>query len=217
MTIKPILDRIDGKNAMELLASWSGVIQTGHIELASGKHTTTFIDFDIVREQNTELFGRLCHELACRILEDNQNIQCVIGPATGGNPIAEMVANFLNVLSPSRSLIISVPTKKASNGTPIIVDRWEREIRNKNVFFVDDALSEGSTYRHFMEWRKRMLLPIFIMGIGVFCNRGGMTGEQLGVPILHSIVEKPIESWYPERCPLCWDGKVPLKKHRHFE
>src|SRR5687767_12994274 len=77
---------------IEALLKKSGALLEGHFLLASGRHSAQYIEKFRILEQ-PRLTSQLCAELASRFA--GRNIQCVMGPVTGGIILAFEVGRQL--------------------------------------------------------------------------------------------------------------------------
>src|SRR4028118_1277686 len=77
---------------VEAILRESGALLEGHFLLASGRHSARYIEKFRLLEQ-PRLTSQLCGELAHRF--SGHDIQCVVGPVTGGIILAFEVARQL--------------------------------------------------------------------------------------------------------------------------
>lgn len=197
-------DRLPETEALVLYVQ-AGIIVKEHRVFASGRHGIEVVNFDKLRENAPEVFDRSCFELASRLTDEQ--IDYVLGPAEGGNPIAQSVAGFLSAMSPGLTSRISwVPTEKDELLMPLVNDRYLELLDGARVFLVDDVLNHGTTIRELMRLLKIRGIQIYVVGVGVFWTRSAITARDLRVPIIHTIVRRPIQDWPKSECPLCNQG-----------
>src|SRR5437868_4868758 len=77
------------ESEVEELLRQSGALMEGHFLLASGRHSQFYVEKFRLLEQ-PRVTSQLCTEIARRF--QNDNIQCVVGPVTGGIILAFEVA-----------------------------------------------------------------------------------------------------------------------------
>jgi orotate phosphoribosyltransferase len=75
------------------------------------------------------------------------------------------------------------------------------------VLVVEDIVTTGGSVRKVIT--AAQALSAIVVGVGVLCNRGGVTASRLNVPHFLSLVNVPMESWDAHECPLCQSG-VPI-------
>lgn len=80
-------------------------------------------------------------------------------------------------------------------------------IRGKRGVVVEDVLTTGGTVTKVLAAAKP--LDCNITSVCGLVNRGGVTAEVLGVPLLHTTLDVQMDSWPEEDCPLCQQG-VPI-------
>jgi orotate phosphoribosyltransferase len=75
------------------------------------------------------------------------------------------------------------------------------------VLVVEDILTTGGSARLVVE--AVAAAGGTVVGVGALCNRGGVSAQQIGAPVLFSLSTVPMESFAAEECPLCAAG-VPV-------
>lgn len=185
---------------LEILRA-TGALLEGHFRLTSGRHSDRFFLMPHTFQHPGET-ERLCRELASRFQEDQ--VETVIGPATGGIILAYEVARQLSRLTgrPVRAIF----TEKTEEGGMALKRQW-RLRPGERVLVVEDAVTTGGSVQ-------KAIAAIAgyqpaLVGVGCIVDRAGGRVD-FGVP-LRSLVRMEVESWSPEDCPLCRAG-VPLVK-----
>jgi len=170
----------------------TGAILEGHFLLSSGLHSPIYWEkFRVL--QHPHYTERLC-QLIARHFQD-QEVQLVAGPTTGGILLAYEVARQLGV----RSIFAE------REGKMRVFRRGFNIAPGERVLVVDDVLTTGgSLYEVITEVRRR---GGEVIGVGVLVDRG-QEGVNFGVP-LFSCYQTSIPNYKPEDCPLC-AAKVPL-------
>lgn len=173
----------------------SGAILNGHFLLASGLHSPVYWEkFQVLQYPNyTE---QLCHMIAAHF--QNQGIQVVAGPTTGGIILAFETARQLGVRG--------IFAEKTGTG--------ERAFRRgfgispgERVLIVDDILTTGGSIREVTAAVSKQGGKI--IGIGVLVDRSDQKIE-FGVP-LFSCHRSITITYSSSDCPLC-AAKIPLVK-----
>ncbi|MDN5347809.1 MAG: orotate phosphoribosyltransferase [Clostridia bacterium] len=164
----------------------TGVLWEGHFRLTSGLHAGQYLQCAQVLQYPEEA-ARLCAALAENY--NGQNIQVVIGPATGAIILAYEVARFLK----ARALFT-----EREEGV-MTLRRGFRIAPGERVLVVEDVVTTGGSVREVIEIVKAAGgVPV---GAGVLVDRSGGKVD-LGVP-LKALVFLDIEAYKPEECPYC--------------
>ncbi|MDQ4045207.1 MAG: orotate phosphoribosyltransferase [Chloroflexota bacterium] len=175
-----------------------GALKTGHFLLASGRHSDVYLEkFDLLR--NPRATGEVCAGFVEAFRE--MDIDVVVGPTTGGVLLAYETARQME--------LPAAYAERAKEGSD------KREIRRGTVFqegsrvlVVDDILTTGGSVRETLGALEAH--PVEVVAIGVLVDRSGGEVRFDDVP-LRALAQMKVESWEPERCPLCANG-VPLEK-----
>ncbi len=174
----------------------TGTLREGHFRLTSGRHSDRFFlmphafQFPAQTEQ-------LCAGLA-ELFADDQ-VETVIGPATGGIILAYEVARQLGKLygSPVRAVF----TEKTEEGGMALKRQWTLR-PGERVLMVEDAVTTGGSVQKAID-AVRGFEPA-IVGVACIVDRSNGNAD-FGVP-LRSLVQVQVESWTAEECPLCKQG-----------
>ena len=173
----------------------SGAILKGHFLLASGLHSPVYWEkFRVL--QFPSYTEQLCRLIASHFQQ--QKIQVVAGPTTGGIILAFEVARQLGV----RGIFAE---KEGSQGRAF--RRGFSINPGERVLIVDDILTTGSSIREVMAAVTRQGGKI--IGIGVLVDRSEQRIE-FGVPLFSCLRAETI-TYPPQDCPLC-AAKIPLVK-----
>lgn len=172
----------------------TGAILEGHFLLSSGLHSPIYWEkFRVL--QYPHYTERLC-QLIAKHFQD-QEVQLVAGPATGGILLAYEVARQLGV----RSIFAE------RQGKVRVFRRGFNITPGERVLVVDDVLTTGgSIYEVIAKVRRR---GGEVIGVGVLVDRS-QGGVNFGVP-LFSCYQTSTPTYVPEDCPLC-AAKIPLVK-----
>lgn len=170
-----------------------GGILKGHFELASGKHTDTYLEkFRIL--QWPDITSRLCGIIA-EAFRSNANL--VAGPTTGGVILAFETARQLGL----RNVI----AERKEGGQGREFKRGFEVGPGDEVLVVDDVLTTGGSIRDVIDAVRE--LGASVVGVGVLVDRSGGTVD-FGVPMEACLTMK-VDAWEAEGCRLCASG-VPL-------
>jgi orotate phosphoribosyltransferase len=176
----------------------TGAIRSGHFLYASGKHGDTYLEkFNLLR--NPQATSKACEFFADRF--QDENIDVVIGPTTGGILLAFETARQLGVAS--------AYAERASDGSS------GREIRRGTTFapgarvlVVDDILTTGGSVRETLAALEAH--PVEVVAVGVLVDRSGGATTFGNIPLV-AIASRKFDAWDADSCPLCAQG-LPLEK-----
>lgn len=172
----------------------AGAVMEGHFLLTSGLHSPTYWEKFRILEQ-PRYTERLCRMIAAHF--QDQNVQLVAGPTTGGLIISYEVARQLGL----RSIFAE------REGATRVFRRGFRIKRGEQVLVVDDILTTGGSVHEVIGEVKRQ--GGHLVGVGVLVDRSEGAVD-FGVP-LFSCHRTSVPTYKPEECPLCRKG-IPLSK-----
>ncbi len=194
---------MDEKAALDILGSVGAVITDSHIVYTSGMHGSAYVNKDAVYPHTTKT-SLLCRELAKRFTKGY--VRAVIAPAVGGVILSQWVAYHLSGLTGQE--VLGVYADKTDDGNFVIKRGYDKFIDGNNVLVVEDLLTTGGSARKVVDATRAV--GGWVSGVGVLCNRGGVTATDLGrVPNLHALVNVKLDAWDEADCPLCKAG-VPI-------
>lgn len=175
----------------------SGALLSGHFELASGLHSDKYIQCALLLEDPGRA-GRVGALLASVLLEEMKGVRpsVVVSPALGGVIIGHEVARALK----SRSIFAERVAGKMSLRRGFTIGREDKAV------VIEDVTTTGGSIQEVID----VISPVGaeVAGIGLIVNRAGAL--TFDVPIAY-LVKAQIETYVPEKCPLCRSG-VPLVK-----
>jgi orotate phosphoribosyltransferase len=181
-----------GQGAERLLRE-AGAILNGHFQLASGRHSSVYVEKFRLLEQPVQTEA-LCHMIAdwARALRP----QLVAGPTTGGIIVSYEVARLVGV----RGIFA-----ESSDGGRAF-QRGFQIAPGERVLVVDDVLTTGGSIRDVLDAVRAN--GGAVAGVAVLIDRTGGKAE-FGVPFF-ACLTLGLESFELADCPLCAD-KVPLE------
>lgn len=180
----------------------AGVLREGHFVLTSGRHSNQFFLMPHLF-QYPALTEKLCAALA--ELYADEEIETVIGPATGGIVLAYEVARQIGKLKGGKGPR-AIFTEKTEDGKMALKRQWTLR-QGERVLFVEDAVTTGGSVNKAID-AVRGFEPA-IVGVGCLTDRSNGAVD-FGVP-LRSLVKLQVQSWTPEECPLCQAGGQAVK------
>jgi len=181
----------------------SNALLEGHFKLTSGKHSDIYYEkFNILKQP------RLCEKVCVGMakLFENENVQLVVGPTTGGIIIAYEVAKYLDVNS--------IYAEASEKGKGRVFKRGFDIDKGTRVLIVDDVLTTGTSIFEVIELVKKYKAEI--VGIGEFLDRSG--GKVKFDYPFKPLATVSAEAWEVADCPLCKKG-IPITQRgsRKFE
>lgn len=176
---------------IELFREAGGYL-TGHFLLTSGRHSEGFLRAAALTQQ-PELMARACGAMAA--LFDDDKIDVVVGPASGGIVVAHEVA---------KSLGARMAFSERDNDRMVVL-RGFRLGSGDRAIVVDDVMTTGGSIRKTIEHLAER--GVEVVGVGVFVDRsGGRVSFDVPVRSLGTI---EIDTFESGECPLCKDN-VPV-------
>ena len=172
----------------------SKALLDGHFLLTSGKHSAQYMQCAQVL-QYPDRASILAEGLAASFYD--QEIQTVIGPATGGILVAHEVAKALG----ARALFT-----ERENG----IMRLRRGFTlspGERVLVVEDVITTGGSVREVLAVvRELEAIPV---GVGILVDRTGGTVD-FELPMA-SLIQLHIQAYEASECPLCAKGIPAIK------
>ncbi|MCR4963480.1 MAG: orotate phosphoribosyltransferase [Firmicutes bacterium] len=184
-------------NSEEILAILKAkdALLEGHFRLTSGRHAAYYMQCAKLL-QYPDAAGPLCEQLAGQFADEH--IDTVVGPATGAIIIAYEVA---------RALKTKALFTERENGVMCLRRGFEIKPGSR-VLVVEDVVTTGGSVKEVIEVVRGFGAEV--AGVGVLVDRSNGKID-FGVP-LKALVSLEIESFPPENCPLCKEGKLELVK-----
>lgn len=186
------------QEVLQVLGKVGAVIADSHIVYTSGKHGTAYVNKDAVYPHIKEI-SDLCRAIAQQFANDD--VEVVIAPAIGGVILSQWTAHHLSEITGRE--VFGVYAEKAENGDAFIIKRgYDKIVAGKNVLVVEDVLTTGGSVKKVVEATRT--LGGNIVGLGVLCNRGGITPEDVAnPPKLFALVNVKFDAWDEAGCPFC--------------
>lgn len=184
---------------MQVLRNVNAVITDAHIVYTSGKHGTAYINKDALYPHTKET-SQLCRVMAENFANDSVDV--VIAPVIGGVILSQWVAHHLSEIT-GRDVLGAYAEKEG--GGFVIKRGYDKLLADKNVLVVEDVLTTGGSARKVIEATRTM--GGRVVGLGVLCNRGGVTLQALAnPPKLFALTNINFEAWDEADCPMCQQG-----------
>ena len=178
-----------------VLESSGALIRDSHVVYASGRHGRAYVNKDAVYPDTAAISG-LCGLMAAAARACEPEVVC--GPALGGIILAQWVGHHLG--------LPAVYAEKVDDGMALRRG-YDRLVRGRRVLVVEDVVNTGGSVQQAIAAVR--VAGGEVVAVAALCNRGGVTAEALGVPVLQALLEVRLDSWPAAECPLCRDG-VPV-------
>lgn len=169
----------------------SGALRDGHFILASGRHSSSYLEKFQVLQHPAET-ERLCARLAS--WAKTRDVETVAGPTTGGIILAHEVARQLGVRA--------IYAERRENGTGREFRRGFALRPGERVVVVDDIMTTGGSLQETVEAVRKA--GGHVAGAAVLVDRSGGAAN-VGVPI-EALWRLEIPTYTPAECPLCAKG-----------
>ncbi|HUQ42687.1 MAG TPA: orotate phosphoribosyltransferase [Candidatus Limnocylindrales bacterium] len=180
-----------GPGDVERIFRDAGAFREGHFILASGKHSSRYLEkFQVLQwPAHTE---RLCETIAAWWRSAGPDT--VAGPTTGGIILAHEVARQLGTRA--------VYAERAENGPGRVFRRGFQLARGERVLVVDDIMTTGGSVQETVAAVRAAGAEV--IGAAVLVDRSGGQAS-LDVP-LRALWALDIAAYDPANCPLCAEG-----------
>lgn len=189
---------------LEILARLEAVITDSHIVYTSGKHGSAYVNKDALYPHTKET-SQLCRVMAEHFAKDGVDV--VVAPVIGGVILSQWVAYHLSEIT-GRDVLGAYAEK---DGDGFVIKRgYDKLMAGKKVLVVEDILTTGGSAKKVIELVRS--IGGNVVGLGVLCNRGGVTSAELSnPPKVFALVDVKFDAWDEAECPLCAKG-VPINK-----
>jgi orotate phosphoribosyltransferase len=167
-----------------------GAVMHGHFRLSSGRHSDLFAQkFRVLEHPGlAQSFGEHIAELY------PDGFDVVASPAIGA-----MVLGFCTALAAHTRFVFAERTEEG-----MVFRRGFRLEPGERVLIVEDVVTTGGSVQEVVQLvHESGAEPI---GVGALIDRADAARIQLHVPV-KALVTLTAESWDPEECPLCAEGR----------
>ena len=182
------------QDVLKILSRLNAVLTDSHIVYTSGKHGRAYINKDAIYPHTKET-SQLCRAIAEQFLDSD--VEVVIAPSIGGVILSQWVAYHLTEITGRE--VLGVYSEK--EGDSFVIKRgYDKIVQGKKVLVVEDVLTTGGSVKKVIEATRA--LEGNVVGLGVLCNRGGITPQYVSnPPKLFSLVNVKFDSWDEAECP----------------
>ena len=172
---------------VENLLRESGALMEGHFLLTSGRHSQWYVEKFRLLEQ-PRATSILCGEIARRF--ENDEIECVVGPVTGGIILAFEVARQLNCRA--------VYAERGEGGKGFVFRRGFQLRKGENILVVEDIVTTGGSVLQVVELAKQCGGDV--IGVGLLVDRSGGKAD-FGTSRVEPLLRMNIETFAPSDAP----------------
>lgn len=202
------------EQALEIMAATGAVLTNDHFVYTSGLHGSAYVNKDAVYPYTT-LIKQLCSAIAHHFYDDD--IESVVAPEKGGIILSQWVADYLSSLKEKQ--VFAVFVEKTNDGSGFHFTRgYNQYVVGRKILIVEDILTTGGSALQVVNLVRES--GGLVLGVGVLCNRGGVTAQKLGgIPELFALTNVPLQTWLEDECPLCAQGipvNIQVGKGREF-
>ncbi|MDO8658662.1 MAG: phosphoribosyltransferase family protein [Candidatus Levybacteria bacterium] len=184
----PVLDIIKKTNAL---------ITDSHFVGTSGKHMPMYINKDAIYPHTKEVsrIGKLFAEKV-----KDYDIDVVAAPALGGIVLSQWTAYHLSKIK--KKNILGVYTEKTPEKDQIFTRGYDKFVKGKRVFVVEDLTTTGGSVKKVINSVKKAGGKV--VAVGVMLNRDpqNINSKSIGAPF-YPLAELKVEAYDPKECPLC--------------
>lgn len=185
------------------------IIREGHFLLSHGRHSRLYIDKD--RIYRSPVFHDTIYALTRKCETFKLSNQFVVtGPAVAGAVLAAPVWAELDYQFPARDISFVYPEK--IDGKMTFRRGYDEHLNGKTVLLIEDIVTTGASLLQTAEAVNNCGGKVF----GAVCiwNRSSwFTGQFL----THSLINKFVQSWPSDSCPMCEEGEIPLTDPKEVE
>lgn len=191
------------KGILDILKKTNALITDSHFVLTSGKHSSTYINKDVMYPHTKEAskVGKMFAEMF-----KDFDIDVVAAPALGGIILSQWTAYHLTKLK--RKNIMGVYTEKTLEKNQIFTRGYDKLVRGKKVLVVEDLTTTGGSVKKVISSVKEH--GGMVVAVGVMVNRDpeSVNSETIGTPF-YALGELFVRAYDEKDCPFC-KNKTPI-------
>lgn len=191
---------------LALLNAAGAVLLDQHFVYKSGKHGSGYINMDPLFP-DVGVISAICAEL---VKPFEREFDTVASPATGG-----VVLAFAAACQTPGATAAAVWADKVGGEFRFERAGFANHLEDQQVLVVEDLLTTGGSVEKVC--REVEKHGGEVIGVSAICNRGGVTAEQLDVPVLRSLTEVNFEAVGADSCELCASGQPIVEDIGHGE
>lgn len=181
-----------------------GAIQKGHFIYASGRHGEVYVQKGAITKHPL-VTEELCIRLVRRI--QYLDIEVVVVTATGAIGIGHALAQALSMLYGYEVCYVYIDKIVKPSGKVYELGRgFAADVEGKRCLYGEDIVTTGGTIKKGIELVRENGGEV--IAVVDLWNRGGVTADDLDVPVFESLVDIQFDSYSPDNCPPCAAGEA---------
>ncbi|NUM25474.1 MAG: phosphoribosyltransferase [Candidatus Buchananbacteria bacterium] len=192
---------------LEAAKARGAILTDDHVVLtpkpAGHFHAPGYFDKDRLLSSG-RLLSAAARIIALRFVD--HDISVVIGPTYGAVGLAAATACWLSRIT-GREVNWVFAQEKTGDGVKkgerVIGRYFPTIVAGQNGLVTEDVFASGGSAVATINAVNEV--GGIVAGVAVICNRGGITAEQLGVPVLETLYDIPMVMHPEETCPQCAD------------
>lgn len=182
---------------INILKKVGAIITDSHIILTSGRHTSAYINPDMLLPHTKEvsMIGKIFAEKF-----KTENINVVVGPAIGGIVISTWVAFHLSKLK--KREVFGLFTEKTPDKNQVFDRGFEKLVKGKKALVVEDITTTGGSVKKAADSVKKAGGKVVMVSVIVNRDQKNVTSKSIGYPF-KPLTVFAIDSYDEKNCPLC--------------
>ena len=182
--------------------SYGIVISDSHFVFVSGKHGDAYVNKDAIYV-HPELINQVTTIMAFIVRNLEVNFSVIAGPALGGIPLAQLLAQQWLALFGEKKKITVI--EKDVGGNYILKRGYDQIVANQEVLLVEDVLTTGKSVGLCIDALRSYGAKV-VQVVNIW--QRGEAIDTRGVPF-KPLMKKVFPMYAPNECPLC-AAKVPI-------
>jgi len=188
---------------LDILKETGAVILDSHFVGTSGRHMPIYINKDVLYPHTAQT-SEICKLFAEKVKD--LGVDVVVGPALGGIILSTWTAHHLSEITGKE--VYGVYTEKTSDSGQKFTRGYDKLVRGKKVYVVEDLTTTGESAKKVVETVK--VAGGEVVAVSVMVNRSPkiVNSEYFGVPFF-PLDEFEVPTYEEGNCPLCQAG-IPI-------
>lgn len=183
---------MDQQAVLEVFDSVGVFITDTHVINTSGLHSAVYVNKDALY-LHPQKISLLCRAIAEQF--KGGGVEVVVAPALGGIILSQWIAHHLSEITGRE--VLAVYAEK-QDGLFVIRRGYDQVIAKRKVLVAEDILTTGGSAKKVVEITRA--LGGIVVGLGVLCNRGGITRKDVGVSKLFALLDIKLDTWDEAEC-----------------
>lgn len=191
---------------LQILKGVGALVEKSHIVLTSDRHSDKYVDKNRVNIRPS-VISALAREIAEHFSnEDMWGIDVVAAPAIGAIALSQWVGHWLETITGRTIFVVHAAREEGTKKGFIFKRGHDILLPKKGVLVVEDVITTGGSVKAVVKAVRANQGKV--LGVGAIWNRGNISPKDIGdVPELFALVNRQLESWPKQECPLCRKGE----------